>query len=50
MKIVLVVLALLLVIATALPLLRFDQWWIRVFDFPRAQFTIAGIVLLALYL
>ncbi|MFN2289148.1 MAG: endonuclease/exonuclease/phosphatase family protein [Chromatocurvus sp.] len=50
MKTVLVVLALLLVIATALPLLRFDQWWIRVFDFPRAQITIAGIVLLALYL
>ncbi|GAB3095869.1 endonuclease [Aestuariicella hydrocarbonica] len=50
MKIVLVVLALLLVIATALPLLRFDQWWIRVFDFPRAQITIAGLALLALYL
>ncbi|RRQ21067.1 endonuclease/exonuclease/phosphatase family protein [Thiohalobacter thiocyanaticus] len=50
MKIVLVILALLLVIATALPLLRFDQWWIRVLDFPRGQITIAGIVLLALYL
>jgi endonuclease/exonuclease/phosphatase (EEP) superfamily protein YafD len=50
MKIVLVVLALLLVIATALPLLRLDQWWIRVFDFPRAQITIAGIVLLAFYI
>lgn len=50
MEIVLVVLALLLVTATALPLLRFDQWWIRVCDFPRAQITIAGIVLLALYL
>ncbi len=50
MKIVLIVLALLLVIATALPLLRLDQWWIRVLDFPRAQITIAGIVLLVLYL
>lgn len=50
MEMVLVVLALLLVIATALPLLRFDQWWIRVFDFPRAQIAIAGIVILALYL
>ncbi len=50
LKIVLIVLALLLVMATALPLLRFDQWWIRVFDFPRAQITIMGIVLLALYL
>ncbi|WP_181422020.1 endonuclease/exonuclease/phosphatase family protein [Halomonas sp. LBP4] len=50
MKIVVVVLALLLVIATVLPLLRFDQWWIRAFDFPRAQITIAGIVLLSFYL
>lgn len=50
MKIVLVVIALLLVIATALPLLRVDQWWIRILDFPRGQITIAGIVTLALYL
>ena len=50
MKHVLILLALLLVAATALPLLRRDQWWIRVFDFPRAQITIAGIALLALYL
>lgn len=50
MKIILVVLALLLVIATALPFLRFDLWWIRVFDFPRGQITIAGIMILALYL
>lgn len=50
MKIVLVVLALLLVTATALPLLRLDQWWIRVLDFPRAQITILGIVLLAFYI
>lgn len=50
MKIVLAILALLLVIATALPLLRLDHWWIRVLDFPRAQITIAGIVVLALYL
>jgi endonuclease/exonuclease/phosphatase (EEP) superfamily protein YafD len=50
MKIVMVGLSLLLVIATALPLLRLDQWWIRAFDFPRAQIAIAGIVLLALYL
>lgn len=49
LKTVLVVLALLVVIATALPLLRFDQWWIRAFDFPRAQISIIGIVLLVLY-
>lgn len=50
MKIVMVVLALLLIVATALPLLRFNQWWIRVLDFPRGQITIAGILTLALYL
>ncbi|MEX1214594.1 endonuclease/exonuclease/phosphatase family protein [Saccharospirillum sp.] len=50
MKIILVVLALLLVIATALPLLRFNQWWIRVLDFPRGQIAIAGIVVITLYL
>ncbi len=49
-KVFLVVFALLLVTATALPLLRFDQWWIRVFDFPRAQITVAIIAVLALYL
>jgi endonuclease/exonuclease/phosphatase (EEP) superfamily protein YafD len=27
--------------ATALPLVRREAWWIRVFDFPRPQFTIA---------
>ncbi len=50
MKIILVVLALIVVIAAALPLLRVDQWWIRVLDFPRAQFTVTGIVILAFYL
>lgn len=50
MKVVLVVLALLLVIATAIPILHSDQWWIRVFDFPRVQITIAGVLLLVFYL
>ncbi|WP_111641834.1 endonuclease/exonuclease/phosphatase family protein [Marinimicrobium alkaliphilum] len=49
-KIALIVLALVLITATALPLLRFDHWWIRVLDFPRKQLAIAGIVLFALYL
>lgn len=49
MKIVLIVLALVPVIATVLPLLRFNQWWIRVCDFPRAQITVSGIVILGLY-
>lgn len=50
MKLVLVVLALLVVVATALPFLRVDQWWIRVLDFPRGQIAVVGILLLALYL
>ncbi|MGM0952201.1 MAG: endonuclease/exonuclease/phosphatase family protein [Pseudomonadota bacterium] len=50
MKIVLVALALLLIVATALPLLRFNQWWIRALDFPRGQIAIAGIILLVFYL
>lgn len=49
-KIILIALALVLVIATTLPLLRFDQWWIRVFDFPRVQFAIAGVVVAGLFL
>lgn len=50
MNTVLVTLAILMVAATALPLLRFDQWWIRVLDFPRGQIAISGIVILSLYL
>ncbi len=49
MNIILVLLSLLVVIATALPLLSFEQWWIRVLDFPRVQITIAGLVLIALF-
>lgn len=50
MNIVLLILAWVLVIATALPLLPFDQWWIRIFDFPRGQIAIAGGILLVFYL
>lgn len=39
------VLSLVLVTATAIPLLHYNQWWIRIFDFPRAQITIFGIIL-----
>jgi endonuclease/exonuclease/phosphatase (EEP) superfamily protein YafD len=35
----------LMVTATALPLIESDEWWIRVLDFPRLQ--IAGILLLS---
>lgn len=29
-----------LICATAIPLLRTDEWWIRIFDFPRIQITV----------
>lgn len=48
-RLILVVLAGALVIATALPLVRLDHWSIRVFDFPRVQITVAGVSVIALY-
>ena len=48
-------LSLVLVFGTAVPLLRSDAWWIRVFDFPRIQIavlivlTLAGYAVLHLY-
>ncbi|WP_372998279.1 endonuclease/exonuclease/phosphatase family protein [Marinobacter sp.] len=44
MKIALIILALSVVVMTALPLLRFNQWWIRILDFPRGQIAIAGVL------
>jgi len=38
------------VLATALPLIRRDDWWIRWFDFPRLQLMIIGLILLGLQL
>ena len=35
-----------MVVATLLPLLRFDAWWIRIFDFPRQQ--ILALIILVL--
>ncbi|MGD7033575.1 endonuclease/exonuclease/phosphatase family protein [Methylotuvimicrobium buryatense] len=48
-------LSLVLIFATAVPLLRSDAWWIRVFDFPRVQIaaliglTLVGYAVLHLY-
>ena len=49
MKIALFALGALMVAATALPLLRSDQWWIRVFDFPRIQITFILALVLTAY-
>ncbi len=41
----------LLLVATALPLVRNEAWWIRVFDFPRLQIAaLIGVVLAGLLL
>lgn len=36
------ILGLIFLLATALPLIRHDQWWIRIFDFPRMQIAAGG--------
>lgn len=54
-RIVVGLLSLALIGATAIPLLRVDAWWIRIFDFPRIQIsvliglTFAGYLVLRLY-
>ena len=50
MKIILNVAALLLAVATAMPLIRLDGWWIRVFDFPRLQIISLGLLVLVVLL
>ena len=39
----------LMIVATALPLLRANAWWIRVFDFPRLQITVISAATLAVF-
>jgi endonuclease/exonuclease/phosphatase (EEP) superfamily protein YafD len=41
--------ALVLIAATLLPLVREQAWWIRIFDFPRLQLAVAGAVTGILY-
>jgi endonuclease/exonuclease/phosphatase (EEP) superfamily protein YafD len=49
-KLLLVVIGVLMILATVLPFLRKDEWWIRIFDFPRLQITLITAVVLAAYL
>ena len=37
-------------LATGLSIVPFENWWVRVFDFPRGQIAVAGLIILALYL
>ncbi len=50
MEIALIAIGFLMIMATALPLLRKDAWWIRVLDFPRIQITILSAATMAAYL
>ena len=47
-KAVLLVLAVLFLLATVLPLFKAPYWWVRAFDFPRAQIAVGMLVLLGL--
>lgn len=50
MKLALLTIGLLMILATLLPLLRKEAWWVRIFDFPRLQITIISAATLTLYL
>ncbi len=45
MKVLFYILAISFFTATFLPLLRHDGWWVRIFEFPRFQITILGIII-----
>lgn len=50
MKTILIAAALGLSVATLMPLIRHDAWWIRVFDFPRLQILVLGLLVLVSFL
>ena len=49
METVLIGLALFFILATLLPLIPLGHWWIRIFDFPRGQIAVSGVVILVIY-
>lgn len=49
MQIALLALACIFIIGTLLPLLKHEAWWIRIFDFPRAQIAAGGALTIAFY-
>jgi endonuclease/exonuclease/phosphatase (EEP) superfamily protein YafD len=49
LKALLIVLGTAAILATALPLLRANAWWIRWFDFPRLQILVLAATVLAAY-
>lgn len=49
MKAALILLGSFTLLATLVPLLRMEVWWIRIFDFPRLQITLLAVAVLILY-
>ncbi len=45
LKVLRAVLVVAVVIATLLPIWRYDAWWVRGFEFPRVQIAIIGLIL-----
>ncbi len=41
-------LSILYVVITALPLIKHDAWWLRIFEFPRSQLTLIGLLIIIL--
>jgi len=50
MSLLLPIFAVIVVVATLLPIIEEEAWWIRVFDFPRIQIVVLGIIVMAAYL
>ncbi len=50
MPLILGTLAILFIVATVLPLWKHEAWWVRIFDFPRAQVAVGGCLVTAAYL
>jgi endonuclease/exonuclease/phosphatase (EEP) superfamily protein YafD len=47
---VLFTIGIIMVVPSLLPLIKKDVWWIRIFDFPRIQFTVISVVVFQAYL
>lgn len=50
MEAILLVIASVFIAVTILPMIRSGYWWIRIFDFPRCQIALGGVIVLALYI
>ncbi|MCK9274069.1 MAG: endonuclease/exonuclease/phosphatase family protein [Syntrophales bacterium] len=46
---ILFTLGIITVTATILPIIRVEDWWIRIFDFPRIQILVIGIIIIAAF-